>query len=67
MTFQAIDDAIQKVHDPEVGGALERVKDESWKITVAIMQGMPLPNLGSLQSGRDELKRVVKTRMRIKV
>jgi hypothetical protein len=65
--FSAIDDAMQKVNDPEVVRALERVKDESWNITTAIMQDEPLPDLGSLQSGRDELKRVVKTRMRIKV
>ena len=65
--YSSIDEALQKVADPEVVGALGRVKDESWEITTAIMQGKQLPDLGSLQSGRDELRRVVETRMQIKV
>jgi hypothetical protein len=65
--FSAIDTALQFVEDPEVLRALGSVKDDSWEITIAIMQGKQLPDLGPLQSGRSELKRVVKTRMRIKV
>jgi hypothetical protein len=65
--FQGLDGAMQKVQDPEVSSALERVKGESWMVTLDIMQGRPLPDLGSLQSMRNELKRLVKTRMRINV
>jgi hypothetical protein len=65
--FSSIDAALQVVDELEVVHALERVKDESWAITTAIMQSKELPDLGSLQTGRSELKRIVETRMRIKV